>query len=64
MTRPSNAPPVETPARRRAKLAIMLAVLVPMAAFGAYHMVRGFQKMSRGEPVGYQQRDHRVQGLE
>jgi hypothetical protein len=59
--RPPNAPPLDTPARRRTKLAIMLAVLIPMAAFGAFHMVRGVKMMMEGKPVGYEQRDHRVE---
>ena len=59
--RPPNAPPPDTPVRRRVKLVIFLAILVPMAAFASYHIVRAAGMMLEGKPVGYQQRDHRVE---
>ena len=58
--RPSNAPPRDTPGQRRLKLFVFILILGPMALFGIFHLVVGATKILKGEPVGYQQRDHRT----
>jgi hypothetical protein len=58
--RPAQAPPRDTVAQRRLKLVVFILILVPMALFAAYHLTVGAIKIFRGEPVGYQQRDHRT----
>ena len=52
-TRPPNAPPLNTPRQRRLKMLVFVVIFGPMVVYGAYHLVRGAQKMIAGEPVGY-----------
>ena len=50
--------------RRRVKLAVIILIFGPMVLFGIYHMVLGGYKMSQGQPVGYEQRDHRIESAD
>ena len=54
------AAPTENSIARRVKLAVLSTFVGACILCLAFYLVLGAIKMSRGDPLGYQQRDHRT----